>query len=244
MDAVTGAFSYSGAAIAAEVLRRGRSVRTLTNHPPRDRARVPAELAAVDVAPLDLTDPSGLRRSLAGVDTLYNTYWVRFPHGPVTFESAIEGSAALFAAAADAGVRRVVHVSITHADPASPLGSYASPYTWWRNTYGLAAWLPTPSGVWIYDETYYAGGSSSKSGATFRANATMRNDSFLYWVLYTFGPTGWAACGFPTSPRANFYFNESITAKGSNFGWTTGDSKSGACTNLVHHNSNIGGGYA
>lgn len=53
----------------------------------------------------------------------------------------------------------------------------------------------------------------------------------------------WAACNFPASPRANFYFNESITAAGSNFTWTMSDSKSGACTNLVHHGADIGGGY-
>lgn len=70
--------------------------------------------------PLDLRDPAGLRRSLTGVDTLYNTYWVRFPHRDVTFETAVEGSASLFHAAADAGVRRIVHISITSADVHSP----------------------------------------------------------------------------------------------------------------------------
>lgn len=120
MDVVTGAFSYSGAAIASELTRRGRTVRTLTNHPPRDRSGVAQELAGIEVHPLDLANPQGLRRSLAGVDTLYNTFWVRFPHGEVTFESAVAGSAALFTAAADAGVRRIVHVSITHADVDSP----------------------------------------------------------------------------------------------------------------------------
>jgi NADH dehydrogenase len=113
MDAVTGGFSYSGAAVAAELARRGRAVRTLTNHPQ-------PESGGMEVHPLDLGDPAGLRRSLRGVDTLYNTYWVRFPHGSVTFDTAVAGSAALFASAADAGVRRIVHVSITSADLASP----------------------------------------------------------------------------------------------------------------------------
>jgi NADH dehydrogenase len=113
MDAVTGGFSYSGSAIAAELARRGRKVRTLTNHPqPNNRG--------MEVRPLDLLDPEGLRRSLAGVDTLYNTYWVRFPHGNVTFDSAVEASATLFRAAADARVNRIVHISITSADVTSP----------------------------------------------------------------------------------------------------------------------------
>jgi uncharacterized protein YbjT (DUF2867 family) len=114
--AVTGAFSYSGAAIAGELQRRGRHVRTLTAHP--DRA--PSSGSPVEVHPLDLTDGATLRRSLSGVDTLYNTYWVRFPQGGSTFESAVENSRALFAAAADAGVRRIVHLSITHPDTRSP----------------------------------------------------------------------------------------------------------------------------
>src|ERR1700709_1525736 len=113
MDAVTGAFSYSGSAIAAELTRRGRTVRTLTNHAPQDPR-------GLDVRPLNLLDDAGLRRSLTGIDTLYNTYWVRFPHRSVTFNTAVEGSANLFRAAADAGVRRIVHISITSADVNSP----------------------------------------------------------------------------------------------------------------------------
>lgn len=115
LDAVTGAFSYSGSAIARELLARGRRVRTLTGHPDRAPASTP-----IEVRPLAFTAPQTLREALTGVDTLYNTYWVRFPHGGVTFDAAVENSRRLFEAAAAAGVRRIVHVSITHADAASP----------------------------------------------------------------------------------------------------------------------------
>jgi NADH dehydrogenase len=114
-DAVTGAFSYSGAAIARELQAVGHRVRTLTGHP----GRAP-DGTQIDVHPLDFTDPDALRRSLQGAHTLYNTYWVRFPHGGVTHETAVANSRVLFQAAADAGIRRIVHVSITHADPGSP----------------------------------------------------------------------------------------------------------------------------
>ena len=114
-DAVTGAFGYSGATIARELLAAGHQVRTLTGHPGRAPAGTP-----IDVRPLDFTDPGGLERDLRGAHTLYNTYWVRFPHGGVTHDSAVANSRVLFQAAARAGVRRIVHVSITHADPASP----------------------------------------------------------------------------------------------------------------------------
>ncbi len=109
LDVVTGAFSYSGAAIARELLRRGQHVRTLTGHPERAPAGSP-----IDVRPLDFADTRDLAASMAGAHTLYNTYWVRFAHGAVTHELAVANSKVLFAAAASAGVQRIVHVSITN----------------------------------------------------------------------------------------------------------------------------------
>ena len=117
LDAITGAFGYTGRAIAERLLAGGGRVRTLTNHPrPGDPLT-----GRLDVAPLDFGRPAALARSLAGVDTLYNTYWVRFDRGAVSFDRAVVESAALFTAARLAGVRRILHVSITNADEASPL---------------------------------------------------------------------------------------------------------------------------
>lgn len=109
LDVVTGAFSYSGAAITRRLRDAGHGLRTLTGHP----GRAPAG-TDIDVRPLDFTDRAGLAESLRGAHTLYNTYWVRFARGPVDHAAAVTNSRALFAAAADAGVRRVVHVSITN----------------------------------------------------------------------------------------------------------------------------------
>jgi len=114
-DVVTGAFSYSGAAIAREVQASGRRVRTLTGHPGRAPAGTP-----IEVRPLDFADPAGLTESLRGARTLYNTYWVRFARGEVDHPAAVTRSRALFLAAAEAGVRRIVHVSITNPDADSP----------------------------------------------------------------------------------------------------------------------------
>jgi nucleoside-diphosphate-sugar epimerase len=115
LDVVTGAFSYSGSAIARDLLERGHRVRTLTGHPDRAPAGT-----AIETRPLDFGDEHGLTESLAGADTLYNTYWVRFAHGTVTHDVAVANSKTLFAAAAKAGVRRIVHVSITNPSADSP----------------------------------------------------------------------------------------------------------------------------
>lgn len=117
LDLVTGAFSYSGSHIAQRLLESGRRVRTLTFHP--DRAH-PLRVS-VETHAYRFDDPTALTRSLEGVSTLYNTFWVRFDHGQTSFAGAIEKSRMLFYAARSAGVERVVHVSITNPSIESPL---------------------------------------------------------------------------------------------------------------------------
>ena len=120
VDVVTGAFSYSGAAITTELQAAGHRVRTLTGHP--DRA---PRGSRVDIRPLNFDDAAELTRSLRGAHTLYNTYWVRFARGHVDHEAAVANSRTLFEAAAAAGIQRIVHVSITHP-------SLDSPYPYFR----------------------------------------------------------------------------------------------------------------
>lgn len=115
LDVVTGAYSYSGAAIARELQAAGRRVRTLTGHP--DHA--PAD-THIDARPLDFGDPDELTASMRGAHTLYNTYWVRFAHGQIDHDAAVANSQTLFRVAAAAGIQRIVHVSITHPSPDSP----------------------------------------------------------------------------------------------------------------------------
>ncbi len=115
LDVVTGAFSYSGAAIARHLLHAGRQVRTLTGHPERA-----GQQSDIEVRPLDFDDPAALAASLAGATTVYNTYWARFAWGAVDHSLAVENCRSLFQAARRAGVRKVVHVSILHPSSASP----------------------------------------------------------------------------------------------------------------------------
>lgn len=118
IDVVTGAFSYSGRFVAADLLERGRGVRTLTNHPKPDdplAARIPAQA-------LDFEDDAALVTALTGADTLYNTYWVRAPRVGVPHTMAVDNTKRLIDAARRAGVRRIVHTSI--ANPTASRLSY------------------------------------------------------------------------------------------------------------------------
>lgn len=117
VDVVTGAFGYTGRHIAKLLLESGRTVRTITAHPDR-----PSPFGArVAAAPLRFDDERALAETLRGAHTLYNTYWVRFPHGETTYERAVENTSTLLRAARRARIRRLVHVSIVHASENSEL---------------------------------------------------------------------------------------------------------------------------
>jgi NADH dehydrogenase len=117
VHAVTGAFGYSGRHLTDLLLSQGKRVRSLTGHPDR-----PDPFGGrVEVRGFEFDDPARLRDALAGVQVLYNTYWVRFAHGGTDHALAVERSRRLFRAAAEAGVERIVHVSITNPSLDSPL---------------------------------------------------------------------------------------------------------------------------
>lgn len=119
--AVTGAFSYSGKYITRRLLERGEDVITLTNHPNR-----PDPFGGkVKAFPLDFSKKDELVQNLYGVDVLINTYWVRFDKGHNTQPKAVENTRVLVDAAARAGVKRIVHISITNPSADSHL-----PYFW------------------------------------------------------------------------------------------------------------------
>ena len=117
---VTGAFSYTGKYATRLLLDRGYRVRTLTFHPLRENQFGPQ----VELFPYNFDRPERLVESLRGASALINTYWVRFPRGDATFEGAVRNSRVLIDAAARAGVRRIVHVSIANPSLDSPFGYY------------------------------------------------------------------------------------------------------------------------
>ena len=117
---ITGAFSYTGKYTTRLLLGRGYRVRTLTYHPERENPFG----KSVQVFAYSFDRPDQLRENLRGASALINTYWVRFPHGESTFETAVQNTRTLIAAARDAGVKRIVHVSIANPSLESPLGYY------------------------------------------------------------------------------------------------------------------------
>ncbi|MGE5123659.1 MAG: SDR family oxidoreductase [Acidobacteriaceae bacterium] len=116
-DVVTGAFGYSGKYITQHLLEHGHAVRTLTNsiHRPNPFG------SQVQAYPYHFDQPDKLVESLRGASVLYNTYWVRFDYANFSHTRAIQNSIQLFKAALQAGVQRVVHISITNPSESSPL---------------------------------------------------------------------------------------------------------------------------
>jgi NADH dehydrogenase len=116
LHVVTGAFGYSGRYIAQRLLDAGHRVRTITGR----QMRPDPFQGRVEARPLDFTSHAQLVESLAGAALLYNTYWVRFNHPTFSHAEAVDNTLKLFAAAREAGVGRVVHVSITNPSEESP----------------------------------------------------------------------------------------------------------------------------
>ncbi len=117
LHVVTGAFGYSGKYIAARLLNEGYHVRTLTNsvhraNPFGDK---------VEAFPYRFDDMAKMVDSLRGASVLYNTYWVRFNYTDFRHSAAVENTLKLFEAARQAGIGRVVHVSITNPSEDSRL---------------------------------------------------------------------------------------------------------------------------
>jgi uncharacterized protein YbjT (DUF2867 family) len=115
--AVTGAYGYSGKYITQRLLDGGHTVITLTNSLHRDNPFGDK----VTAFPFNFDAPDTLAASLRDVDVLINTYWVRFNHKLFTHANAVANTKTLFEAAAKAGVKRVVHISITNPSEDSPL---------------------------------------------------------------------------------------------------------------------------
>ncbi len=118
---VTGAFGYIGRYIARQLLQQGEPVATITTHPGK-----PNPFGnSVKAFSYDFDSPDLLTAHLRGAQVLYNTYWVRFEHYGASFNQAVQKTKTLFECARQAGVQRIVHISVTNASTSSELPYYA-----------------------------------------------------------------------------------------------------------------------
>jgi uncharacterized protein YbjT (DUF2867 family) len=122
IHAVTGAFGYSGKYITRRLLDKGENVITLTN----SLNRVNPFDERVKAYPFNFNNTKKLSASLRGVSVLYNTYWVRFNHKLFKHSDAVNNSISLFRAAKEAGVERIVHISISNPSEQSHLEYFSS----------------------------------------------------------------------------------------------------------------------
>lgn len=113
---ITGAFSFSGSFIAKELLKTGEVIETLTGHPD-PKCSYYDKIVLKDYS-FDNFDK--IVENFRGVDTFYNSYWIRFPYGSTTWQDAIINSYNLFRACKLAGVKKIVHISVTNPSLDSP----------------------------------------------------------------------------------------------------------------------------
>src|SRR3954468_937628 len=117
---VTGATGKVGHAVTSALLERGDEVRALLRDPARAAGGLPD---GIEPARGDVTDPESVRRAAEGCELVFNA--MGLPEQWLSDDEAFDrvnarGSETVVRAAAEAGVRRIVHTStidVFHAEP-------------------------------------------------------------------------------------------------------------------------------
>ncbi len=112
---VTGGTGFVGANLIRELLKDGAGVRVLVR---RTSARSALDGCDVELVEGDLLDPASLKRAARGVGVVYHVaadYRLWAPDPEALYRANVEGTRQVLAAAADAGVARVVYTSTVGA---------------------------------------------------------------------------------------------------------------------------------
>ncbi len=114
---LTGALGYSGKVLAEKLLNESYEVKTLTNSIHKENPFG----NKITIEPFNFDDQDRMVTSMEDCDTLINTYWVRFNYSKFNHADAVTNTKKLFDSAKKAGIKRIVHVSITNPDKNSDL---------------------------------------------------------------------------------------------------------------------------
>jgi len=116
---VAGGIGYTGTYIVRRLLaERDIKITVLTNHPNRKH-----EFGTrIRVEPYNFDNPAKLRETLRGAKCVINTYWskpikvtkVRLNYHASSFTDAVKNSKLLVDACVEAGVKRLVHISVSN----------------------------------------------------------------------------------------------------------------------------------
>ncbi|WP_026818763.1 SDR family oxidoreductase [Arthrobacter castelli] len=115
---VAGGTGLAGRAVAAEALERGLDVRVLSRHQPARQS--PAFVPGAEYVTADVVSTAGLQQAMDGVDVVVDALDAKTGKSRQTLST---GAHNLTSAAAHAGVRRAVLLSIVNVDQ-SRLGYY------------------------------------------------------------------------------------------------------------------------
>lgn len=147
MILVTGGTGFIGEQLVRNLLEQGEAVRILVRSRQKAEAVYGPLVGRLELAEGDLADDRSLDRAVAGVSQVYHlASWISF-QGPLRQmrEVNVGGTRRLLFAAADAGVRRVVHMSSIAAG--GPAVREASGLLRPRTEADEPAPLPDPYGI-------------------------------------------------------------------------------------------------
>ncbi|EQD69426.1 NAD-dependent epimerase/dehydratase, partial [mine drainage metagenome] len=116
---VAGGIGYTGTYIVRHLLaERDTRITVLTNHPDRKH-----EFGGrIRIRPYNFDNPAELKQTMREASCVINTYWskpinvtkVRLNYRTSTFSDAVKNSKLLVDACVDAGVKRLVHISVSN----------------------------------------------------------------------------------------------------------------------------------
>ncbi len=113
ISVITGAESFIGKYISNLLIPLNFKIRSFTN-------KSINKTKNIEFYPYNFNNSEEVIKIFKGADFFFNTYWIRFNFKDKKFEKAYENTKFLIDCAKLAGVKKIIHISITNANPLSP----------------------------------------------------------------------------------------------------------------------------